>query len=56
LSYSYNIPLNCIAGYENFDRIMAMLLGNPNLTGTIVAFFLDNTVPGNKALLGYYQT
>jgi len=35
---------------------MAMLLGNPNLTGTIVAFLLDNTVPGNKALLGYYQT
>lgn len=25
---------------------MASLLGNPNLTGTLVAFFLDNTVPG----------
>ncbi|XP_045169652.2 solute carrier family 23 member 1-like [Mercenaria mercenaria] len=34
-------------GNEQFDRIMAMLLGNPNLVGTIIACFLDNTVPGS---------
>ncbi|XP_060563739.1 solute carrier family 23 member 1-like isoform X2 [Ruditapes philippinarum] len=34
-------------GHEQFDRIMSMLLGNPNLTGTIIACFLDNTVPGS---------
>ncbi|XP_045169343.2 solute carrier family 23 member 2-like isoform X2 [Mercenaria mercenaria] len=34
-------------GYEQFDKIMSMLLGNPNLTGTLIACFLDNTVPGS---------
>ncbi|KAL4221965.1 hypothetical protein ACF0H5_018015 [Mactra antiquata] len=34
-------------GNEAFDRIMAMLLGNPNLVGTIIAFVLDNTVSGS---------
>ncbi|XP_052788146.1 solute carrier family 23 member 1-like [Mya arenaria] len=33
-------------GNQTFDRIMAMLLGNPHLAGTIAACFLDNTVPG----------
>ena len=34
------------AGNEVFDRIMTMILGMPNLAGSILACFLDNTVPG----------
>lgn len=34
-------------GHDQFDKIMSMLLGNPNLIGTILACFLDNTVPGS---------
>ncbi|WAQ93740.1 S23A2-like protein [Mya arenaria] len=33
-------------GHAMFDKIMSMLVGNPNLVGTIIACFLDNTVPG----------
>ncbi|XP_052282148.1 solute carrier family 23 member 1-like isoform X2 [Dreissena polymorpha] len=33
-------------GHLVFDKIMSMLLGNPNLIGTVIAFVLDNTVPG----------
>ena len=36
----------CISGNRNVDQVMHMLLGNPNLVGTLLAFFLDNTVPG----------
>ncbi|XP_060590151.1 solute carrier family 23 member 1-like [Ruditapes philippinarum] len=39
-------PVN--TGHAQFDSIMKMLLGNPNLTGTIIACFLDNTVPGSN--------
>ena len=35
------------AGNEAFDRITTMILGMPNLAGSIIACFLDNTVPGN---------
>ena len=28
-----------------------MILGNPTFAGTILAFFLDNTVPGNASLV-----
>ena len=42
---------SCLIGHVSFDRIMAMLLGNPNLVGTLTAFLLDNTVPG---LFSYY--
>ncbi|KAL4222895.1 hypothetical protein ACF0H5_018935 [Mactra antiquata] len=37
-------PIN--TGYETFDKIMAMFLGNPNFIGTVLAFILDNTVSG----------
>jgi len=45
--YNY-IILNpfSLKGNEGFDRIMGMLLGNPNLVGTVIACLLDNTVPG----------
>ncbi|XP_045168875.2 solute carrier family 23 member 2-like isoform X2 [Mercenaria mercenaria] len=33
-------------GDEGVDNILTMLLSNPNLIGTLLAFFLDNTVPG----------
>ena len=36
-----------LLGNESFDKILAMILGNPTLAGTVIAFFLDNTVPGN---------
>ncbi|WAQ93745.1 S23A2-like protein [Mya arenaria] len=39
------VMLGVCLGNQTFDRIMAMLLGNPHLAGTIVACFLDNTVP-----------
>ncbi|WAQ93503.1 S23A2-like protein, partial [Mya arenaria] len=39
-------PVN--TGYTNVDTICGMLLGNPNLTGSLLAFFLDNTVPGSR--------
>ncbi|WAQ93785.1 S23A2-like protein [Mya arenaria] len=35
-------------GHAMFDKIMSMLVGNPNLVGTIIACFLDNTVPGAR--------
>ena len=28
------------------DRIIVMILGNPNFMGAVIACFLDNTVPG----------
>ena len=28
------------------DKILAMILGNPNLSGTVIACVLDNIVPG----------
>ena len=36
------------SGNRNVDQVMHMLLGNPNLVGTLLAFFLDNTVPGKQ--------
>ena len=42
---SYTCTL--LLGSESFDKILAMILGNPTLAGTVIAFFLDNTVPGN---------
>ncbi|WAQ93794.1 S23A2-like protein [Mya arenaria] len=39
------VMLGVCLGNQTFDRIMAMLLGNPHLAGTIAACFLDNTVP-----------
>ncbi|KAH3716415.1 hypothetical protein DPMN_059138 [Dreissena polymorpha] len=33
-------------GHLVFDKIMSMLLENPKLVGTVIAFVLDNTVPG----------
>lgn len=35
-----------ITGNEEFDSVMTMILGMPNLAGSIIACFLDNTVPG----------
>ncbi|XP_060594872.1 solute carrier family 23 member 2-like isoform X2 [Ruditapes philippinarum] len=35
-------------GDEGVDNILSMLLSNPNLIGTLLAFFLDNTVPGTR--------
>lgn len=34
---------------------MAMLLGNPNLVGTFIACFLDNTVPGKYVSAFLYK-
>ena len=33
-------------GSEMADSVIKMLLANPNLTGGLLACFLDNTVPG----------
>lgn len=35
-------------GNENADRILRTLLGNANLTGALLACFMDNTLPGTK--------
>ena len=43
----------CISGNRNVDQVMHMLLGNPNLVGTLLAFFLDNTVPGDCGFFLY---
>ena len=40
-----------ISGNVQFDQVMHMILGNPNLAGTIIAFILDNTVPGTLVRL-----
>ena len=37
-----------VVGNAQFDQVIHMLLGNPNLAGTILACFLDNTVPGKR--------
>lgn len=34
------------SGNENADRILRTLLGNANLTGALLACFMDNTLPG----------
>lgn len=45
-----NSTLNVIyfsfSGNENADRILRTLLGNANLTGALLACFMDNTLPG----------
>jgi hypothetical protein len=45
------IKINYLKGNEKADRIIAMLLGNPTLVGTILACFLDNTVSGMSSFL-----
>lgn len=35
-----------LSGNENADRILRTLLGNANLTGALLACFMDNTLPG----------
>lgn len=35
-------------GSEAFDRILVMVFGNVNFCGPVIAFILDNTIPGTK--------
>ncbi|XP_052796345.1 solute carrier family 23 member 1-like isoform X2 [Mya arenaria] len=39
-------PVPIHTGNDQFDQIVSMFLKNPNTVGTVIAFFLDNTVPG----------
>ncbi|OWF55077.1 solute carrier family 23 member 1-like [Mizuhopecten yessoensis] len=42
----YDKPIN--TGNKDADDVITMLLGNPNLTGGVLACFLDNTIPGTR--------
>ncbi|KAL5004152.1 hypothetical protein ScPMuIL_017608 [Solemya velum] len=41
-------PNGLQTGNEEVDRVLRMILGNANLSGAVLACFLDNTVPGTK--------
>ncbi|KAL4221143.1 hypothetical protein ACF0H5_019402 [Mactra antiquata] len=45
-SWAQTVDRPIRTGHDGFDKIMSMILSNPNIIGTFVAFFLDNTVPG----------
>ena len=40
------VLLYFVSGNQTFENVLTMILGNPILSGTVIAFFLDNTVPG----------
>ncbi|XP_060063606.1 solute carrier family 23 member 2-like [Ylistrum balloti] len=42
----YDNPID--TGNKEADDVITMLLGNPNLTGGLLACFLDNTIPGTR--------
>ncbi|KAJ8320137.1 hypothetical protein KUTeg_001724 [Tegillarca granosa] len=43
-----NYPGAVDTGNKDANNVIGLLLGNPNLAGTILACLLDNTVPGTK--------
>ncbi|XP_045170342.2 solute carrier family 23 member 1-like [Mercenaria mercenaria] len=47
-SWAQTVQTPIDTGNEKANRLIAMLLTNPNLVGTALACFLDNTVPGTR--------
>ena len=39
------------SGNEDLNRVINIFLGNPNFIGSLIACFLDNTIPGMFSLL-----
>jgi len=37
-----------VAGNDQADEVLKILLGNPNMFGGLLACLLDNTVPGKS--------